>query len=158
MVDTEIDASVLVNFGFSIVIMAVLSFVVKNTRFGLRLRAVAENRELALCSGIQTSKDEWTTVAMSSGLAGIAAVLVCQAIGTTSPFIGIPYGLKGLVVILVGGLGKMRAAVVVGLFLGLTEALSVGYLSSSYRDAVAFALLISLVVGKQAISSIPRSA
>lgn len=154
--NAEIDSALVINLAFSIAIMGALSFLIRSTRFGLRVRAMAENRELALCSGIRTSRDEWVTVAISSGLAGVAAVLVSQAIGTTSPFVGIQYGFKGLIVIIVGGLGKMRGALAVGLLLGLTEALSVAYISSSYRDAIAFTLLVLFVLGKGVLSGIRK--
>jgi branched-chain amino acid transport system permease protein len=115
---------------------------------GLRLRALSDNPELALCTGIRTELDKLLAVGVSSALAGFAAVLVCQQIGVVSPFVGDLYGFKALIVVIIGGLGSMTGAIVMSIVLGLTEALAVQWFSSTYRDAVAFAVLIIVLVIK----------
>lgn len=118
------------------------------SRIGLRLRALSDNPELALCTGIRIENDKLLSVILSSALAGIAAVLVCQQIGVVSPFIGRFYGFKALIIVIVGGLGSMTGAAVVAILLGLTEALAVQWFSSNYRDAVSFGLLIAVLLVK----------
>jgi len=145
----NLDLALFVNLGIATFVMFSLLILLRHTFFGLRIRALAENRDLALCSGIRTTRDELISVVISSGLAGLAAVLISQVIGTVSPQMGLSFGLKGLVVLIVGGLGNMYGAVLVALLLGITEVLTVNYFSSSYRDAVAYALLVTLLIGRE---------
>ena len=88
----------------------------------------------------------WFTVGLASALAGVAGVLLGLTFGVLSPHMGIPYGLKGLVTLIVGGMGSIQGAMVAGLLLGVTESLTVGYISSAYRDAVAFLVLIAVLL------------
>jgi len=146
--NARLDLALVLNLAVSFLTMAVLSFWLNRTLGGLRIRALSENRELALCTGVHTGKDEVLSVTLSSGLAGLAAVLISQEIGTVSPFTGMLYGFKGLVVLIVGGVGNMVGAVTVALLLGLSEVFAVVYFSSSYRDAVAFSFLLILLIGR----------
>ena len=145
----QFDLGLLLNLVVSFVAMALLSIFLSKTSMGLRIRALSENPELSLCTGIRISKDQIWSIVISSALAGVAALLITQTIGTVSPFLGLSYGFKGLVVIIVGGIGNMYGAVLVALLLGVSEVFTVAYLSSSYRDAVAFALLVALLVGRE---------
>ena len=94
--------------------------------------------------GIRVLRDQAMCVALSSALAGTAGILVCQQIGIVSPFVGISYGLKGLVALIVGR--SLRGTAITATALGLTEALVVGYWSSTYRDLVVYGLLVAFVV------------
>jgi len=135
--------------------MGLLYIFLTRTMMGLRIRALSENAELALCTGVRTSSDEMIAVVISSGLAGVAAILITQKIGTVSPYIGLSYGLKGLVVLIVGGTGNMVGAVLIALLLGISEVFTVAYVSSSYRDAVAFGMLVALLIIKAAMRGSP---
>ena len=86
------------------------------------------------------------TFAVASALAGIAGVLVGLAYTAVSPFMGINMAVKGLAIMLVGGLGSVYGAMVGGLLLGIVEVLRVAYAASSYRDAVAFGLMIVILL------------
>jgi len=89
-----------------------------------------------------------TTVGLASGLGGLAGVLLGMTLGSISPFIGINFGLKGLIILIVGGVGNIYGAMVTGVILGITEVFSVTFLSSVYRDVIAFIVLIIILLLK----------
>jgi len=126
--------------------MIVLHLFISRTRYGMAMRAVAENVEIASVLGINTDAVIMLTFAVASGLAGIAGVLVGLAYTAVSPFMGINMAVKGLAIMLVGGLGSIYGAMVGGLLLGIVEVLCVAYAASSYRDAVAFGLMIVILL------------
>jgi len=132
----------------ALVMMCGLLLLLKKTRLGLRLRAISENPELSSCAGIDVWKDQTFAVLISGVLAGAAAVLVCGSTGMVSPFIGTSYGMKGLVVIIIAGLGNVNGVLWISLLLGLVEVASVNLFSSSYRDGFAFAALVLLLACK----------
>jgi branched-chain amino acid transport system permease protein len=146
----RLDLVVVLNLALSLAVMLALFGFLYFSTLGIRIRAIAENRSLALCLGVHADRDETYAILVSSALAGIAAVLIGQVIGATSPFVGLSYGLKGLVVLVAAGMSGMVRAVAVALLLGLSEALAVAYLSSSYRDASAFAVLVLILVLREA--------
>jgi branched-chain amino acid transport system permease protein len=146
-----VDSVLLLNLSIAFVVMASLYLFLSRTLAGLRIRAISENAELALCSGVRTSLDEMLSVVISSGLAGVAALSITQMIGTVSPYIGLSYGFKGLVILIVGGTGNMLGSVLIALLLGITEVFTVAYVSSSYRDGVSFGLLVLLLLVKGAL-------
>jgi branched-chain amino acid transport system permease protein len=110
------------------------------------MRAIAESPVTASTLGINSSNVILLTFAVASGLAGIAGVLLGLSFNSISPHIGIDMGIKGMAVMLIGGLGNIYGAMVGGLLLGAVEVLSVAYLESSYRDAFSFALLIVVIL------------
>jgi branched-chain amino acid transport system permease protein len=126
--------------------MIVLHLFISRTRYGMAMRAVAENVEIASVLGINTDAVIMLTFAVASGLAGIAGVLVGLAYTAVSPFMGINMAVKGLAIMLVGGLGSIYGAMVGGLLLGIVEVLCVAYAASSYRDAAAFGLMIVILL------------
>ncbi len=146
---TRVDLTIFINLSIALIVMVLLSLLLRRTKIGLRIRALSENRELAVSSGIRAGTDETITVIISSALAGVAAILILQLIGTVSPYVGLSYGFKGLVVLIVGGLGNMSGAVLIALLLGMSEVLTVAYVSSGYRDAVAFTVLVTLLIVRE---------
>jgi branched-chain amino acid transport system permease protein len=126
-------------------LMLALRFWLDKTRLGKSIRATAENIETAGLLGIDTQKVIVITVMLASGLGGVAGVLVGLAFNAVEPTMGITMGFKGLAVLILGGLGNVTGAMVGGLILGIAEVFSVAYGSSSYRDAVAFGLIIFLL-------------
>jgi branched-chain amino acid transport system permease protein len=126
--------------------MIVLHLFISRTPYGMAMRAVAENVEIASVLGINTDAVIMLTFAVASGLAGIAGVLVGLAYTAVSPFMGINMAVKGLAIMLLGGLGSIYGAMVGGLLLGIVEVLCVAYAASSYRDAVAFGLMIIILL------------
>jgi len=145
MGEVVIPAPLLFNtFAGAFLVFSLLALVWR-TRFGLRVRAIASNRELALASGISAINYEVATVLISCALAGIAGALTADAVGAVSPFTGIGYGLKGLIIVIVSGPGNLVRSVMVALALGFTETLVVAVGSSSLRDLVAYSLLVGAV-------------
>jgi branched-chain amino acid transport system permease protein len=127
-------------------LMGALHVFVGWTRLGMAMRATAESGLAARLLGIDTGRIILLTFAIASALGGAAGVLVGLAFNAISPFMGIDMGIKGLAIMLLGGLGNIHGAMVGGLVLGVIEVLSVAYLASSYRDAFAFAVMIAILV------------
>ncbi|MPN15547.1 High-affinity branched-chain amino acid transport system permease protein LivH [bioreactor metagenome] len=130
-----------VSFG----LMIALRFWLAKTKMGKSIRATAENLETAGLLGVNTSQVIIVTVMLASGLGSVAGVLVGLAFNAVEPTMGITMGFKGLAVLILGGLGNITGAMVSGLLLGIAEVFSVAYGESSYREAVAFGLIIILL-------------
>lgn len=131
--------------GISFGLMFVLRFWLAKTRVGKAIRTTAENIETANLLGINTNKIILLTVALASGLGGIAGVLVGLSINAVEPTMGLSIGLKGLAVLILGGMGNITGAMLGGLILGVAEVFTVAYGASSYRDAVAFGMIIIIL-------------
>ena len=131
----------------AIVLMAAVSVFLARTRAGRAVRATAEDPAVAGLLGVNVSAVVVLVFFVASALAGAAGVLVGLAYNSVHPFIGVQMGIKGLVVMLLGGLGNVPGAMVGGLVLGILEVLGVAYFASSYRDAFAFgAVMLMLLV------------
>lgn len=126
-------------------LMLVLRLGLSKTRLGKSIRTTAENIETAGLLGINTGKIIVFTVMLASGLGAVAGVLVGLAFNAVEPTMGVTMGFKGLAVLILGGLGNITGAMVGGLILGIAEVFTVAYGASSYRDAVAFGLIIFLL-------------
>ena len=126
-------------------LMLLLRFWLANTRLGKSIRTTAENIETAGLMGINTGRIIILTVRLASGLGAVAGVLVGLAFNAVEPTMGVTMGFKGLAVLILGGLGNITGAMVGGLILGVAEVFTVAYGASSYRDAVAFGLIIFLL-------------
>ena len=132
--------------GVSIVLMVALHLFVTRTRQGMAMRATAESTAIAHTLGIRSERIVLLTFVIASALGGAAGVLVGLSFNAVSPFMGIDMGIKGLVAMLLGGLGNIYGAMLGGLIIGLAEVLSVAYLASSYRDAFAFIIMIGVLL------------
>ena len=132
-------------FAVSMVLLLILGYVIGRTRVGKALRAVAENPGTASLLGISVTRFIVITFFLSGFLGGLAGTLVSTAFSVAGPYFGVAYGLKGLAVIVLGGLGSIPGAVVGGLVIGLAEAF-VPAEYSAYKDAVAFALLFVILL------------
>jgi branched-chain amino acid transport system permease protein len=126
--------------------MFALHLFVAYTRVGAAVRATSENIEIASILGINVDNIVLLSFGIASGLGGIAGVLVGLNFNSVSPFMGIDMSIKGLAVMLIGGLGSIYGAMAGGLILGVVEVLSVAYLASSYRDAFVFCLMILILL------------
>ncbi len=150
----------LIIFAVSLVMLAILGYVIGRTKIGKALRAVAENPGTASLLGISVDRFILITFFLSGFLGGLAGTLVGTAFGVAGPYFGVTYGLKGLAVIVLGGLGSIPGAVLGGLVIGLAEAfVPADY--SAYKDVVAFALLFIILLlrpqgllGKAAIQKV----
>ncbi len=130
----------------SIVLMAGLTWLVARSRLGRAMRAVAENPRAATVLGIDVDRVTATTFALSSALGAVAGALFAMNVNSAQLGMGTAIELKGLAVIIVGGMGSLPGALVGGLILGLAEVFAVQYVGSSWRDLVAFGLLFLLLV------------
>lgn len=136
----------------ALVLMGALTLILARTRAGRAIRATAEDANVAALLGVNVSASVLLCFFIGSALAGAAGVLVGIAYNSVHPFIGVSMGIKGLVVMMIGGLGNVPGAVLGGLLLGVLEVLGAGYLASSYRDAFAFgALMLILLVRPQGL-------
>ncbi|HEV7376670.1 MAG TPA: branched-chain amino acid ABC transporter permease [Pyrinomonadaceae bacterium] len=127
-------------------LMVLLQLVVYRTKTGRAMRAVSFNLQSAKLMGINTDRIISLTFAIGSALAAAAGVLIAIRLPKIDPLMGILYGLKAFVAAVLGGIGNIPGAVVGGLLIGLTETMVVGYLSPTYKDAVAFAVLILILL------------
>lgn len=130
----------------SIVLMVGLTWLVIRTRLGRAMRAIAENSQAATVLGINVDRITAVTFALSSALGAVAGVLFAMYVNSAQLGMGTAIELKGLAVIIVGGMGSLPGALVGGLLLGLAEVFAVQYIGSSWRDMVAFAMLFLLLV------------
>jgi branched-chain amino acid transport system permease protein len=140
----------LVVIGAAFAMMAGLWLLVTRTKLGKAMRATAFDREAAAMMGIDVDRVIVKTFFIGSALAGAAGVLVGLVFGQINHFMGFNYGLKGFTAAVVGGIGSIPGAMFGGLFIGLAEALSVGYiedftrgrLGSAFSDLVVFSILV----------------
>ena len=132
----------------SFVLMLVLLAVMRRTQLGRALRAIAESPKSAYLLGINVEGLFYLTSFAAAALGGAAGVLVGLSFNAISPFMGQPMLHKGIAVIILGGMGDIRGAMIGGLFLGFAEVISVAYISSDLRDAVAFGLLFLILLVK----------
>lgn len=134
-------------FLVSVVILALLTVLINYTRVGKALRAVAEDATTASLLGINTDRLIMLTFFLSGFLGGLAGTLIASSVSIAGPYFGISFGLKGLAVIVLGGLGDIPGAVVGGVVLGLAEAF-VPPEYNAYKDAVGFALLFIVLLAR----------
>ena len=134
--------------GISFVLMLVLLAIMRRTQLGRALRAIAESPKAAYLLGINVEGLFYLTSFSAAALGGAAGVLVGLSFNAISPYMGQPMLLKGIAVIILGGMGDIRGALIGGLFLGFAEVLTVAYISSDFRDAVAFGLLFLILLVK----------
>jgi branched-chain amino acid transport system permease protein len=132
-------------FGVSMVIVILLTLFINRTMIGKALQAIAEDMTTASLLGINTDRLILLTFFLSGMLGGIAGTLVGVSVSINGPYFGIAFGLKGLAVIVLGGLGDIPGAVAGGLVIGLAEAF-VPPQYVAYKDAIAFALLFVVLL------------
>jgi branched-chain amino acid transport system permease protein len=130
----------------SFILMVLLRFFILKTRTGKAMRAVSFNLDTAKLMGISTDRIIAITFALGSALAAAAGVLIGMQIPKIDPLMGILYGLKAFVAAVLGGIGNVPGAVLGGLLIGTSEVMVVGYLSSTFRDAIAFGILILVLL------------
>jgi branched-chain amino acid transport system permease protein len=128
------------------VLMAILLWWLKRTRMGCALRAVAESRKAAALLGIDVEGIFRMTSVLAALLGGMAGVLIALYTNAVFPQMGQPMLHKGIAVVILGGMGDIRGALLGGFFLGFAEVLSIAYIGSTMRDAVAFGLLFAILL------------
>jgi len=135
----------IVIFAVSMIVLVALTVLINRTRLGKAMRAVAEDGTTASLLGINTDRVIMFTFFLSGFVGGIAGTLVGLSVSITGPYFGIGFGLKGLAVIVLGGLGNIPGAVLGGIVIGLAESL-VPAQFVGYKDAVAFAILFAVLL------------
>ena len=143
-----INGQQLLIFGITIALMALLTYIVQKTKLGKAMRAASFDTETAQLMGVDSDKVISMTFCIGSALAAAAGVLVGVYYNTIDPLMGIMPGLKAFVAAVLGGIGILPGAVVGGIVLGVVEALVSGFISSTFRDAAAFAILILVLLIK----------
>lgn len=132
----------------TVVLMLLLQYVIHKTKIGKAMRAVSMDSEAAQYMGISIDRTISFTFAIGSALAGVAGVLVGVYYNSINPLMGILPGLKAFVAAVIGGIGIIPGAVFGGYFLGMTETMVSAYGGSLYKDGVAFAILIIILLIK----------
>ena len=127
-------------------LMAVLLWWLMRTRMGCALRALAESRKAAALLGIDVEGLFRMTSVIAAALGGVAGVLIALYTNAVFPQMGQPMLHKGIAVVILGGMGDIRGALLGGFFLGCAEVFSVAYIGSTMRDAVAFGLLFAILL------------
>ena len=130
----------------ALALMALLLVIMRRTQLGRALRAIAEAPKAAYLLGVNVEGLFLLTSFVAAALGGAAGVLIGLSFNAITPFMGQPMLLKGIAVIILGGMGDIRGALIGGLFLGLAEVMSVAYISSDFRDAVSFGLLFLILL------------
>jgi branched-chain amino acid transport system permease protein len=136
----------IVIFVIAVFLMVVLSYWLSKTKAGKALRATAENIETASLLGVDAKRMITLTVIIASAMGGIAGILVGMAFNSVNPQMGLSMGLKGLAIIILGGMGSVKGAMFGGLILGLAETMVVAYGDSGYRDSIAFITIIVILL------------
>jgi len=126
--------------------MVALSIFISRSRTGRACRACAEDIKMTGLLGINSNAIIAITFVIGAALAAVAGVLLSLYYGVVNPYIGFMAGLKAFTAAVLGGIGSIPGAVLGGLVLGVTEAMTSGYFSTQYKDAVAFALLILILL------------
>lgn len=132
----------------SLGLVVLLTWTVARTKLGLGMRTIAENPHAAAVLGINSHRVTTITFAISSALGAAAGVLFALNVNSAGIGSGHAVELKGLAIIIVGGLGSLPGALVGGLLLGLAEVYAVNYIGTSWRDMVAFGLLFMVLVAR----------
>jgi branched-chain amino acid transport system permease protein len=144
---TLFDVAIL---GASIVLMIALAYVMRSTKLGRDIRAVADDRIASALLGIDIERTIALTFFIASALGGAAGVLAGLQYNSVVFDMGGRIELKGLAVIILGGMGSVTGAVIGGFILGITETLAVAFISSSWRDAIAFGVMFVILIARPA--------
>ena len=136
----------LLTLGVAVALMILLQWIVYRTRFGTAMRAVSFDHQTAGLMGIPVNRIISWTFVLGSVLAAAAGILFAITRPRIEPLMGLMFGLKAFVAAVLGGIGSVPGAMVGGLVLGLSEEFVAGYLLSSYRDAIAFGILILVLL------------
>lgn len=142
----EMSSLQLIIIGLSGALMGGLHLMVQRTRMGKAMRACAQDLEAASLMGINVNRVISLTFAIGSALAAAGGVMVGIYYNAVGPYMGTMAGLKAFAAAVMGGIGSIPGAMLGGISLGIMEIFGVAYLSSSYKDAIAFAILILVLI------------
>ena len=142
----QVSQALLISAAIAAILLILLELLMGSTDFGRQARAVAQNRSAALVMGINADRIIMLVLILTASLSGIAGFLVGMSYGFISPYIGLTLALKGLIAMIIGGIGSLRGAVLGAVLLGVTEALAVTYFGSAMRDLSVFVLLMTVLL------------
>jgi branched-chain amino acid transport system permease protein len=145
-----IRSSEIVIFIVTAIVMVLLTFLIKFTKIGKAMRATAQDREMAMLTGVDVNRVISVTFIVGSGTAAIGGVLIASHIGQINFYIGFLAGLKAFIAAVLGGIGSIPGAVLGSLILGCTESFFTGYVSSDYEDVFAFLFLVTVLIFRPA--------
>lgn len=129
----------------AVALIVAMTLFVEKTKTGQAVRAVAQNRDAAILMGINVKAIPLVVFAMSTVL-GVCAGIMVGSLFAIAPGVGEGLVVKGFAVLILGGLGSIPGAVVGGIVLGITEALAAGFISSAYKDVIAFVVMIVVLL------------
>lgn len=128
------------------IVMILLTFMIKFTRIGKAMRAVSQDKAMAMLVGVDVNRVISVTFIVGSATAAIGGVLIASHIGQINFYIGFIAGIKAFVAAVLGGIGSIPGAVLGSLVLGWTESFFTGYISSDYEDVFAFLFLVFILI------------
>lgn len=129
----------------AILLVVAMMIFVERTKTGQAIRAVAENRDAAILMGVNVKTIPLIVFGMSTAL-GVAAGIMVGALFAIAPGIGEGLVVKGFAVLILGGLGSFPGAILGGTVLGITESIAAGFISSGYKDVIAFVVMIIVLL------------
>jgi len=132
----------------AVIMMAGLTYLVRYTRLGRAMRAVSIDREAAAMMGVDVDRVILLTFFIGSALAGAAGVLVGLVFNQIQFYMGFTAGLKGFTAAVFGGIGNIPGAMLGGILLGLIETFAIGFISPTYKDTIAFVVLVLILLIK----------
>ncbi|HKJ85508.1 MAG TPA: branched-chain amino acid ABC transporter permease LivH [Spirochaetia bacterium] len=141
-----LNSSQFVIFVTTAVVMVILTILIKFTRIGKSMRAAAQDRTMAMLTGVNVNNVIGLTFVIGSATAAIGGVLISSHIGQINFYIGFLAGIKAFVAAVLGGIGSIPGAVLGSFVLGLTESYGAGYISSDYEDVFAFIFLVVILI------------
>jgi branched-chain amino acid transport system permease protein len=136
----------LIVLGATVVLVALVAYIVQRTSVGRALRAVAENREVARILGVSADRLTMVAFMLSGALAGVAGVLIALHYGAITPYLGVEIGLKAIAVMVIGGTRQIWGALVAGPLIGIAEVMVTAYGGSQVRDFVVYGFMILILL------------
>ncbi len=136
----------LIIIALSVILMLCLYYVVQYSTWGIAMRAVSYNMQYARLMGIDVDRVIAITFAVGSALAAAAGILVGIYYDAVFPTMGYSAGLKAFTAAVLGGIGNIPGAMLGGIILGVAENLGAAYLASGFRDAIAFGILVLILL------------
>jgi len=158
---TVIGIRQLIIFAIALALLAFLTFIVNYTKIGLAMRAIEQNQKASHLMGVRVNSVITFTFFLGGASAAIAGTLIAGYYQMVYPTMGFMVGLKAFAAAVLGGIGILYGSILGGLFIGVSETFAATYLGGSYRDAIAFLILIIVLLirpsglfGKKAITKV----